>query len=327
MWELTNVTTFVERIRPLPWRPIVIVATVSFLSASAVSTLLGWLLMNHTATSSVRDTASDTASFSIATGPTLTKADIDRILDRNIFNSAGGVADLDAPAEDAGGAIAKTSLPIKVTGIIYGGDPKSGIAMIENTQKRSVNSFLVGDPLTPDATVKEVLVDRIIIENQGRNEYAILEEAEVRRSSRKGKKGPTKETPTTLGGSGYATEPPPESYKEEGFERKGTAIEMSTAYKNQLLTQDLSSVLQDAKASPNIVAGTLKGWRLDRIRRGSIYEKAGIQNNDVVTEINGVMLNDAAQAIKYLNGLRNESELDVAIERNGVKLNFNIKAR
>ena len=136
-----------------------------------------------------------------------------------------------------------------------------------------------------------------------------------------------KEAPTTLGGSGYATEPPPESYKEEGFERKGTSIEMSSEYKNRLLTADFAAVLQDAKASPNVVNGVLKGWKLDRIRKGSIYEKAGVQNGDVIMEINGVMLNDAAQSIKHLQGLRNESELDLSLDRGGTKLNFNFKVR
>ena len=327
MWDVSNISTVMERLKPLPWRATVVVATVSFLLASAVSTLLGWMLMGHTASVNAGGPVISAPDVHFSNGPTLSKASIDDILRRNIFNAAGEAPTDDSQNPTKGEEISKTQLAVKVTGIIYGGDPTSGLAMVENTQKHSVNSFLAGDQLTPEAIVKEILQDRIIIENQGRKEYALLEEEEIVRSTRKGKKTPAKEMPTTLGGSGYTTEPPPETYKEEGFERKGTTVEMSSEFKNRLLTADFASVLQDAKASPNVVNGVLKGWRLDRIRKGSIYEKAGIQNGDVITELNGVQLNDAAQSIKILQGLRNESEIDMGVLRGDARLNFNLKVR
>jgi len=204
------------------------------------------------------------------------------------------------------------------------------LVMIENTEKKSVNSFLVGDPLTADATatIKEIHQTEIIIDNQGRLEFALLEEPEIRRSSRKGKRTSIKsEEKSSLGGSGFATEPPPENFKEEGFERKGVSIEMTQEYKTRLLTVDFASVLQDAKASPNVVDGVLKGWKLDRIRKGSIYEKAGVQNNDVIEEINGVMLSDAAQAVKTLQQLKNEDSIELRLVRDGKPINITFKVR
>ena len=76
-----------------------------------------------------------------------------------------------------------------------------------------------------------------------------------------------------------------------------------------------------------MVDGVLKGWKLDRIRKNSVYEKAGVQNGDVVEEINGIMLSDAAQAVKTLNGLRNESEIEIRLNRSGKPMNviFRVK--
>jgi type II secretion system protein C len=130
-----------------------------------------------------------------------------------------------------------------------------------------------------------------------------------------------------LTGSGYATDAPPENYREEGFERKGNNIEVTSEYKNRLLSVDFANVLQDAKASPNMVDGVLKGWRMDRIRKSSFYEKAGMQNGDVVEEINGVVLSDAGQSIKLLQGMKNESEFDIKINRNGQRMILNMKVR
>ena len=76
-----------------------------------------------------------------------------------------------------------------------------------------------------------------------------------------------------------------------------------------------------------MVDGVLKGWKMDRIRKGSFYEKSGIQNGDVIEEINGVVLSDAGQSIKLLQSLRNESEIELKLNRNGQKMNFMLKVR
>src|SRR5690606_24595164 len=122
-----------------------------------------------------------------------------------------------------------------------------------------------------------------------------------------------------------ATEPPPPTYKEEGFERKDREITMTQAYKQRLLTEQFTNVLQDAKATPKIgEGGEIQGFCLTRIRKDSIYEKAGLQNDDCVTEINGVPLTDTAQAIRLLQSLRNENEIEVRLMRGGAPTRFNL---
>ncbi len=95
---------------------------------------------------------------------------------------------------------------------------------------------------------------------------------------------------------------------------------MTDAFKQRLLGPDFTKVLQDAKATPNMVNGQIKGFRLTRIREDSIYQKAGLQNDDVVMEINGVPLNNAASAIRLLQGLRNENEIEVIVDRGGSQI-------
>lgn len=147
----SQITGFTEKIRVWPWRTISIVVTVSFIVASAVSTAIGYMMMEQTLLEppAIEDTDSG-GSWSKA--PTLTQQQLDKILERNLFNSAGQIGDVDPNAAASGPNAAKTTLPIKVVGIIYGGNPYSGLAMIENTEKQgSVNSFLVGDILAPEA--------------------------------------------------------------------------------------------------------------------------------------------------------------------------------
>ena len=102
---------------------------------------------------------------------------------------------------------------------------------------------------------------------------------------------------------------------------------MSAEYKNTLLGPGLATVLQDAKASPNMVDGVLKGWRMDQIKADSFYAKSGMQNGDVALEINGVVLSDAGQSIKLLKDLKNENEIDIKVNRNGVDMTISLKVR
>lgn len=320
-----DIETIAKRFAPLPWRKIAIALGGSFLGATVVSTIAAYLLA-PTDPKKILGSEMPRASVTIPE-PTVTfdQSVVDQILKRNIFNSEGKLDD-EKGHPKTGEELAVTDLPIHVIGIIYGGDPYTGIALVENTTKKSSNSFLVGDQVESDATLDRIEIDRIILlRADGRKEIAILDRQDIVRSSRK--KGRARPKGEAGGERGFATEAPGESFKEPGFDRKGGNIEMSLDYKNKLLSSDFAQVLQDAKASPNVVDGELKGFKLDRIRSDSIYQKAGLQNGDVVEEINGIPLTDTSQAIKLLQSLRNEADIEIRFSRSGSKQNLNMKVK
>lgn len=329
----------IEKLKDFEWRTFLLVAATSFAAASVASTVLGYVLIFVLQKSLMRPVQHHVEEVVLNIPSVLVsikESDLKRLLERNIFNSANEQEDPTKSQESQPGeTIVRTSLPIKLVGLIYGGDPYSGLAVVESTDRPGVaNSFLVGDVIAPDqrAIVKEILRDRILINVSGRVEYAALEDQEIRRSSRKRStrtnSGSSSSSFGSLAGSdAFATEAPPEFFKEEGFERKGSNIELSTQYKQRLLGADFANVLQDAKATPNMTAEGIKGFRLDRIRKNSIYEKAGLMNSDIVEEINGVPLTDAGQAIKLMQSLANESEVELRVNRNGQKINFTMKVK
>jgi general secretion pathway protein C len=320
-----DIETIAKRLAPLPWRKIAVALGGAFLFATVVSTIVAFIL---TPTDPKKILGSEKPAVTVTIpDPTVTfdQSVVDEILKRNIFNSEGKIDDEKGRAK-TGEELAVTDLPVHVIGIIYGGDPYTGIALVENTAKKTSNSFLVGDQVEADATLDRIEIDRIILlRADGRKEIAILDRQDIVRSSRK--KGRARPKGEAGGERGFATEAPGEAFKEPGFDRKGGNIEMSLDYKNKLLSTDFAQVLQDAKASPNVVDGELKGFKLDRIRSDSIYQKAGLQNGDVVEEINGIPLTDTSQAIKLLQSLRNEADIEVRFSRSGAKQNLNMKVK
>lgn len=326
MINFTAILNELDKVKKLPWKGILVIIASSFVLATALSIALEFLFFPQL--KSFKQLGKEHPyKLKKIQSPSLNSSDLDKIVARNIFNKEGETGE-EKEIESievkryTGDEAIKSTLPLKLMGTIYGGDPYSGLALIENSSKKTLNSFFVGNLLMADATIVEIHREKIIIDRGDHKEFLELEKKErtSRRKKSKGKKSRSHKP-------SFATTAPPDNYKEEGFERTGNSIMMSSDFRKKLLTGDFAKVLQDAKAEPHFVAGELGGFKLTRIRKDSIYEKSGLRNGDIIKEINGVSLVDTAQAIKLLNSLRGENELDVRLERGGSAFNINLQIR
>lgn len=316
---------YLGKFRNLPFKGILYVLAISFVLAVSTSILLQRFVLPDIAQQGKdKDKAKSAPIFIAKESPTLQQNKIKDILNRNIFNRTGELPKdelmRDEKAAYKGDQAIKSELPLKLKAIIYGGSPTAGLAVIENTETRKQNSFLVGDQVSKEARLIEVHEKKIILQVDDHKEFLELLEAPLQRTKRTRKKG-------GLGGNLNVLAIGSGKYSEEGFERDGNTISMSSDYRQKLLTTDFAKVLQDAKAEPVNEGGELNGFRLTRIRPDSVYEKGGLLNDDIVKEINGVSLVDTAQAIKLLNSLRGASEIEIGINRGGKKINVNIQVK
>ena len=290
----------------------------SFIIASGVSLYLSLVMLPLKGGRTARRPAGNEVVHSQS--KKLNKSDIDLIVGRNVFNSEGKLGDsIDGAGPKSGqrnsDKLVRSDLPLKLTGVISAGDPFNGLAMLENTEKKKTSSYMAGDTVQDGVELMEIYDDRVILQRNGGREYIEITKFEMPAPRRKGQNKPSG---GQLGLDRIASRPPPEAYHEDGFERKGATIKLTEEFKRNLLSPDqLTKVLQDAKAEPNMVGGELKGFKLTRIRENSVYEKAGFQNGDIVEEINGIPLRDAGGAIKLLNQLRGEKDIEVRLNRNG----------
>jgi type II secretory pathway component PulC len=115
-------------------------------------------------------------------------------------------------------------------------------------------------------------------------------------------------------------------YSEEGFERKGEQINISAKLRDKLVGEDLSTVLMQATALPEFIEGKIIGFKMLQIDAGSIFDKAGVRDHDVVTNINGIKLDSIPGAIKLLKSLKGTEQVSVELRRSGtpIKLNLNV---
>lgn len=231
------------------------------------------------------------------------------IVSRNIFNINGLIPD----AESNGNKVCssepfKSDLPYKISGILFGGSSENSLVVLEG----GIGSvYKQGDALPQGGILSSIGKHRILVANRNCPEYIDLifpspPDARLSRS------------PQNASGA---------SYKEDGFERNGNNTTASKLWVNNILTNNFAKTLEEAKASPNLVGGQVKGFVITNITQNSVYSKLGLKDGDIVSAINGIELNDAARAIQTLNSMRNENTIELQIIRGGQAISFKVNVQ
>ena len=86
--------------------------------------------------------------------------------------------------------------------------------------------------------------------------------------------------------------------------------------------RDLNRVLMQAHAVPYRQDGRMVGYRITSIWRGSIYEKIGLQNGDVLLRVNAQKLDDPAKIFGLYQEMRNKRHISLLLSRNGQDQTF-----
>ncbi len=91
--------------------------------------------------------------------------------------------------------------------------------------------------------------------------------------------------------------------------------------------KNLDSILYSAKATPYFENGQIKGFKLTLIEKGSLIEKMGIREGDVIYSVNGRVLRGLDDVLYFLNSIYKLNEIRLGIIRNGKRnsLIFKIK--
>ncbi len=155
-------------------------------------------------------------------------------------------------------------------------------AIIEDKKKQSQEMFLLNQSVFDQAVLKKIYQDRVEVERNGRLETLRLDE---------------------LGGAPSLSNAPDsdEFVVEEAELDKGL--------------ENLPLLLTQARAVPYFKDGRSIGLRLFAIKTGSLYEKIGLKNGDILKTINGNNLGDISQALKLFEQLKQEKSISLVLER------------
>ncbi len=155
-------------------------------------------------------------------------------------------------------------------------------AIIEDKKKNDQDMFVLEQSIFNQATLKKIYQDRVEIERDGKIEILKLDE---------------------LGGAGAGIVP------SGGDDFVVDEAELDKGLEN------LPLLLTQARAVPYFKDGRAIGLRMFAIKTGSLYEKVGLRNGDILKNINGNSLGDISQALKLFEQLKQERSITLILER------------
>ncbi len=174
------------------------------------------------------------------------------------------------------------SLTLVGTFVTAGQEP---YAIIEDKKKQNQDMFLLGQSIFEQAVLKQIYQDRVEIERLGKIEILKLDEF----------------------GGGDSSGP-------GGISSQGDDYVVEEAELDKGL-ENLPLLLTQARAVPYFKDGRSIGLRLFAIKTGSLYEKIGLKNGDILKAINGNSLADITQALKLFEQLKQERSINLVLER------------
>lgn len=90
---------------------------------------------------------------------------------------------------------------------------------------------------------------------------------------------------------------------------------------------NIGSLMRQAQAIPYLENGKTTGFQIKMIQPGSMIAQLGLQQGDVLREINGLPLNSPEKALQIFGQLRQARQVSIGLERRGQAMSFTYEIR
>ena len=228
------------------------------------------------------------------------------ILERNLFG-AQLVGDNQSLDIDRDVPLKATKLPLKLLGTAAASVEDRSRAAIEDTKTRKHMVVAVGDVLEGHIRVRVTGIERtrVILDNRGRPEELLLNENDPipRVSSRSKRKS-----------------------SRNARKRLANKPSLNDRLKNLGGEDGIANILSSARITPEYHEGEMTGMKVDSIKANSLFEKVGFQNGDIITEVNGIVIDRISSTNAIFDELATADEIETAILRNGNALTLSADA-
>ncbi len=213
----------------------------------------------------------------------------------HLFGVVGEKVEIITPSAPT--ELPETKLNLALAGVFAYEPHELAIAII-SSGGRNEQVYGIGDTIVGDATLRAVFIDRVIIDNRGREETLHL---------------PKDVSPISL----------PRIVTEQSQNASNSApldIPSSPKELRDKLVKNPSMLGKIISATPYQEGGKLKGYRLHPKQNPEILASQGIMPNDIITQVNGINLNSQKKGIRALRKLVKADNIELTILRDGIEI-------
>ena len=240
-----------------------------------------WQIIQPTLTPVIAQSAKDSAKRDI---------DLQVLLAANLFGTAEIPESSTFTSPDQ---VPLSSLNLILTGVVVAGEESIALISVSGQQQLP---YTIGEEVAQGAILDTVYPDRVILQRSGTLESLVLKDAvdsliqtETTRS-----RLPAKISINdirSMGGNSYS-------------------------FPHQLIKEQLKNpkFLSDARIVPRKNGG---GFLVQRLKKGSLYEKLGLKRGDVIESIDGLAINTAQDAMSHYQKLNGQGQVQIGVVRNG----------
>lgn len=215
------------------------------------------------------------------------RADYSAIFERNLFGSEPIV-------ETASGPQLRGELLLRGTAE-FGG---SGYAVIESSESGVQQLFAVGELVFEGPKLVAVDARTATVLRGGRR--VVLEIVETEATPARTADGPPGAAKAAASG---------------GIRQVGDNRYLVDRGEVDHSIENLSSIVTQMRAVPYLKDGKSLGFRVFNIRAGSLFERMGLKNGDVIQSVNGTTLDDPTRALALLDEVEAADEITVDLLR------------
>lgn len=198
----------------------------------------------------------------------------------------------------------QTRLNLKLTGLVSTTEAEFGAAIVEYQGNQA--TYGIGDKIEgTNVIVKEVFFDRIIIRNGVTMETLMLDGVDFTRMAESQR----------VSAANKSTKPPSiRSTQTRPARNNPVPVEHLKQLRNK--PEDFMDYLTVTPIQSN---GELQGYRVNPGKNKALFLGAGLQPNDLITEINGFDLTNQREVLEAMKVLKSEQNMQLRIMRNGVE--------
>jgi general secretion pathway protein C len=188
----------------------------------------------------------------------------------------------------------KSALHATLVSTVVATPDRFSLCQLTNTDQNETNVYTVDDTFM-GARIYQVLRDKVLVVNEGRNEYI------------------DNSAPGATPNLGVAQMPPPSGG--DGVKQLSENQYVVAKKEIDAALTNLSDLATKARIVPSFKNGVPNGFKLFSIVPDSLYAKIGVQNGDVIRRINGYEMNSPDKALEIYQKLRDANRIEVEIER------------
>jgi len=230
-----------------------------------------------------------------------TRVSVDAIVSKHLFGDADAKPQEEAVVEVAA---TETRLPLKLRGIYAFEDEQRAAAIIE-AGGGDQEVYFIGDKVNggSGATLHQVLPTKVILNRAGQLESLTLEQEESVISMDEERKPALLKTDSREGSERVVVDNPRIQRDLSDIKRK--------------LEADPSSIQDMLRWEPVMENGMLQGVKISPGKERRLFNELKLRRNDIVTNINGIALNDPGQLLMLKETLSSAREVSLSLLRNG----------